>query len=111
MHSIEKAFGVAWIAAGLGDGVTPCVYSGVRSRGVGKWDVAGMLGHSDTRMVEKHYGHHDPEYLRAAAEAVSDNVPSDFHRRHTPMHAACARHGQSMVGATGIEPVTPTMST
>lgn len=34
------------------------------------WEIAGLLGHSDMKMVEEVYGHHSPEHLRAAARAV-----------------------------------------
>jgi integrase len=32
--------------------------------------VARNLGHADTRMVEKHYGHLAPSYVRAAIRAA-----------------------------------------
>ena len=35
--------------------------------------VAKNLGHSDTRMVEKHYGHLAPSYV---AEAVRRHAPT-----------------------------------
>jgi hypothetical protein len=34
--------------------------------------VAGNLGHSDTRMVEKHYGHLAPDYRR---EQIQKGAP------------------------------------
>src|SRR5690606_22323449 len=34
--------------------------------GVPLWEIAGHLGHQDTRMVEKHYAHHDPEFRKRA---------------------------------------------
>jgi len=34
--------------------------------------VARNLGHSDTRMVEKHYGHLAPDFLK---EAIKENAP------------------------------------
>jgi integrase len=33
--------------------------------------VANVLGHSDTRMVEKHYGHLSPSYIREAVRATA----------------------------------------
>jgi integrase len=33
--------------------------------------VANVLGHADTRMVEKHYGHLSPSYLREAVRATA----------------------------------------
>jgi integrase len=41
-------------------------------RGVSLAVVARQLGHSDTRMVEKHYGHLAPNYIAAS---VRDNLP------------------------------------
>jgi hypothetical protein len=32
--------------------------------------VAAQLGHSDTRMVEKHYGHMAPSYVADAVRAA-----------------------------------------
>ena len=32
--------------------------------------IAKNLGHSDTRMVEKHYAHHHPDYQKNAAQAI-----------------------------------------
>lgn len=39
-------------------------------RGVPAWEAAGYLGMS-TEMIERVYGHHSPEYLRKAAEAIT----------------------------------------
>jgi integrase len=39
-----------------------------KQAGVASWEVAGFIGTSEA-MVEKHYGHHDPNHLRAAAQA------------------------------------------
>ena len=45
-------------------------------RPLGEWDpllvVAKNLGHSDTQMVERHYGHFAPSYQ---AEAVRKGAP------------------------------------
>jgi len=55
--------------------------------GVSMGEIAQMLGHSNTRMVESVYAKFSPTYLRKAADA-----------------------GVLMVGAVGIEPTTPSMS-
>jgi hypothetical protein len=39
-------------------------------RGVPIWQAAGYLGMS-AEMVERTYGHHHPEYMRAAAQAIT----------------------------------------
>jgi integrase len=103
VRCIKNAFRTARAAAGLGDDVTPYVLrhtfaTWALQRGVGKWDVAGLLGHSDTRMVEKHYGHHHPEFLRAAAEALSADFrtncrPENNQRSEEPMLNPLIRTG------------------
>lgn len=42
--------------------------------GVPLWTIAGFFGHSDTRMVEKHYAHHHPDYQKAAAQAIGQRL-------------------------------------
>jgi integrase len=39
-------------------------------RGAPLWEIAGYLGTSE-EMIRKHYGHHHPDHLQGAAEAVS----------------------------------------
>jgi hypothetical protein len=47
-------------------------------RGVPIWQAAGYLGMS-AAMIERTYGHHHPDYMRGAAQAItskqSQNVP------------------------------------
>jgi hypothetical protein len=40
-------------------------------RGMPLMVVAQVLGHADTRMVEKHYGHLAPSYVRDAVRATA----------------------------------------
>lgn len=44
-------------------------------RGVSPWEAAGYLGMS-TEMIERVYGHHSPEHLRKAAEAITGKTES-----------------------------------
>ena len=44
--------------------------------------VAAQLGHSDTRMVERHYGHIKNEAMRAAIEAAMPALGIAGHRGH-----------------------------
>lgn len=44
-------------------------------RGVSAWEAAGYLGMS-TEMIERVYGHHSPEHLRKAAEAITGKTES-----------------------------------
>lgn len=39
--------------------------------GVSLWEIAGVLGHRDIRMVQEVYGKHHPDYLRAAVNALN----------------------------------------
>ncbi len=36
--------------------------------------VAAQLGHADTRMVEKHYGHMSPNYVADAVRAAFGEI-------------------------------------
>jgi integrase len=72
--SVKHGITSATRRAGL-VGVTPHVLRHTAATwmlqgGVSLWDVAGMLGHSDTRMVESTYGHHAEGYLKAAAKSL-----------------------------------------
>ena len=44
-------------------------------RGVPAWEAAGYLGMS-TQMIERVYGHHSPEHLRNAADAITGKAGS-----------------------------------
>jgi integrase len=44
-------------------------------RGVPAWQAAGYLGMS-IEMIERVYGHHSPEHLRKAAEAITRKAES-----------------------------------
>jgi integrase len=70
---IVKGFRNAARRAGLDD-VTPHTLrhtcgTWLAQRGVDLWDVAGWLGHSDTRTTEI-YAHHHPDYLAKARAAL-----------------------------------------
>lgn len=43
--------------------------------GVDLWQIAGMMGHKDTRMVERVYGKHHPDFQRRATETLDRLVP------------------------------------
>jgi hypothetical protein len=69
----------------------------MRQEGVPEWDVLGMLGHRAGGSQTERYAHWRPEFMRAAAESLERLI-----RAVGPPW---------MVGAAGIEPATPTMST
>jgi hypothetical protein len=45
-------------------------------RGVPIWQAAGFLGMS-AEMIERTYGHHHPDYMRGAAEAITSKQPKN----------------------------------
>ena len=107
--SVKKAFRSACTAAGLGAEVTPYTLrhtaaSRALQSGSSPWQVARLLGHTDTRMIDRTYGHHAPGHLAEAAAAAGGFLQAN--------NRPSAGGGEGkMVGAAGIEPATPTMST
>ncbi|GGJ13951.1 tyrosine-type recombinase/integrase [Neoroseomonas lacus] len=74
VKSVKTGFRAACKRAGL-VGVTPhtlrhTAATWAAQARVPMWEIAGLLGHSDVRMVESVYGHHSPDHLREAAGAV-----------------------------------------
>jgi integrase len=75
VKSVKTAFQHAVSLAGLWGRVTPhtlrhTAATWLMQRGVPIWQAAGYLGMS-VEIIERTYGHHHPEYLRAAAEAIT----------------------------------------
>ena len=74
-------------------------------------EIQQFLGHSDINVTRKIYARFSPSYLKDAAAALEmdDLGPMDQgavpKKRLSPLKSL-----RKMVGATGIEPVTPTMS-
>ncbi|MBM3504074.1 MAG: hypothetical protein FJX65_09385 [Alphaproteobacteria bacterium] len=98
----------------------------MRRQGVPAWEVSGMLGHRSSGYgTTEIYAKHDPGYMGKAVAAI-DSYFVELQRLtsrplvlSTPsLRATCvaglgievAELGRKVVGATGIEPVTPTMS-
>ena len=74
VKSIKTGFNAAAGRAGMPE-VTPHVLrhtaaTWLAQGGVSIWEVAGYLGHSNTRMVEETYGHHSPEHLAKASRVL-----------------------------------------
>ena len=100
----------------------------LRKRGVRAWEVAGMLGHrhGGYRRTEI-YSKYDPDHLGRAAAAIDAYFKDlqELARKPLTGHAETELRSNSvlamspgnpqvfeiMVGAAGIEPATPTMST
>lgn len=146
INSIRKAFKETALRAGFAPKelrpytLRHSAATWMAQRGVPMWEIAGFLGHADTRMVERTYAHHHPDHMRRARTALGDAM-AETGLSANPMIAALAardpaalaerrqkrRHKnmldvsggpagshnplKGMVGAAGIEPATPTMST
>ena len=147
INAIKRAFREAAERAGFGPGaVTPYTLrhtaaTWMAQKGVPLWEIAGFLGHADTRMVERTYAHHHPEQMERARKALSAQIARTG-AASNPMLAVLVKRDPSalkgrrcrrqqkldeksvskpdegdhnllkdMVGAAGIEPATPTMST
>ena len=65
--------------------------------------IAAQLGHSDTRMVEKHYGHLSPGYVADTVRAAFGTLGIVQLSNVAPMAAA-----QSISSRRGSENPTPT---
>lgn len=75
VKSIKNAFRRAVTEAGLGKEVTPHVLrhtaaSWMAEAGVPMSEIAAVLGHSDSRVTEKHYAKYSPTYLQRAVRAL-----------------------------------------
>ncbi len=91
--SVKTGFASAVRLAGLGDDVTPhtlrhTAATWLMQAAVDKWEAAGFLGMS-VEMLDRVYGHHHPEHLKTAAQAIG-------YRRRT-----------SIVGKSLAEPKLP----
>jgi integrase len=130
IDSVKKGFQTIVKRAGLSPDVTPytlrhTMATELRKRGVPAWEVAGFLGHkAGSYRTTEIYAKFDPSYLGEAARAIDDyfdelrsvrgRSPLSTVLRSSSVSVASSHSPQvleNMVGATGIEPVTPTMST
>lgn len=74
IRSVRTAFRRAATLAGLDASVTPhtlrhTAATWLMQAGVDKWEAAGFLGMT-VEMLDRVYGHHHPNHLRAAARAI-----------------------------------------
>ena len=74
LASVKHAFADATTRAGLAD-VTPhtlrhTAATWAAQAGVPLFQIAGLLGHSDMRMISEVYGHHHPDHLQDVARAL-----------------------------------------
>ena len=75
VKSVKTGFKHAVTVAGLWGRVTPhtlrhTAATWLMQRGVPIWQAAGYLGMS-AEMIERTYGHHHPDYMRGAAQAIT----------------------------------------
>ena len=78
--SIKTGFRAAARRAGL-PGVTPhtlrhTAATWMAQAGVPLRDVAAVLGHKDSTMVQRVYAHHHPDHMRAATDVLSAVLPA-----------------------------------
>jgi integrase len=81
VKSVKTAFRHAVALAGLWGRVTPhtlrhTAATWLMQRGVPIWQAAGYLGMS-AAMIERTYGHHHPDYMRGAAQAITAKQPQN----------------------------------
>jgi integrase len=81
VKSVKTAFNRAVQLAGLWGRVTPhtlrhTAATWLMQRGVPIWQAAGFLGMS-AEMLERTYGHHHPDYLKGAADAITSKTPQN----------------------------------
>jgi len=96
VSSVKTAFKTAVGLAQLSGTVTPhtlrhTAATWLMQAGVDKWEAAGFLG-MGVEMLDRVYGHHHPDHLRAAANAIgyrrrrrqslADSLAGDRARRH-----------------------------
>jgi integrase len=85
VKSVKTGFKHAVKLAGLWGKVTPhtlrhTAATWLMQRGVPIWQAAGYLGMS-AQMIERTYGHHHPDYMRGAAEAITSKQPANVSGR------------------------------
>ena len=112
VKSVKRGTNAAGARSGVGK-VTPHMLrhsAAVRMAedGVPMEEIAQYLGHSNVNVTRRVYARFSPDYLRGAACALElDDLGPLRPKGH---YAKRSQAIDLMVGATGIEPVTPTMS-
>jgi integrase len=112
VRSVKRGIGAAGKRAGIGK-VTPHMLRHsaavhMAEDGVPMEEIAQYLGHSSVNTTRRIYARFSPDYLRNAARALElDDLGPLRPKEH---YAKRSQRIDFMVGATGIEPVTPTMS-
>ena len=113
VRSVKRGLKTAAKRAGINKPVSPHIFRHsaavhMAEAGISMEVIAQFLGHEDVSVTREIYARFSPSYLREAAAALefddlgSTNLETTTQRDANPLNY--------MVGATGIEPVTPTMS-
>jgi len=79
VKSVKTAFRSAVALAGLPGRITPhtlrhTAATWLMQLGVGEWQASGFLG-MNVETLRNVYGHHHPDYLREAADAIGSHKP------------------------------------
>ena len=111
--SVKRSLKAAARAAGIAVPVSPHLFRHsaavhMAEAGIGMEVIAQYLGHEDVSTTREIYARYSPTYLRAAAEVLQYDDLGSLNQESTTRIEANPL--EFLVGATGIEPVTPTMS-
>jgi integrase len=116
VKSLKRGIKTARTAAGISQTVSPHILRHsaavhMAEDGRSMEEIQQFLGHSDINVTRKIYARFSPSYLREAAAALEFDDLGSMNQCTLPKadHQAL-KSLANMVGATGIEPVTPTMS-
>ena len=114
--SVKKGLKASAKAAGITGVVSPHVLRHsaavhMAEAGIPMEDIAQYLGHDDVTVTRRVYARFSPDYLRRAASVLEyDDLGSLNLESTTFSDEKSQEMAGKVVGATGIEPVTPTMS-
>ncbi|MGH7270774.1 MAG: site-specific integrase [Polyangiaceae bacterium] len=118
--NIRRSFRTAVVGAKLDPSkITPntlrhTAASWMVQAGISLKEVAEFLGHRDSRMVEKHYGHLHPAYQNRAVQALDLGIDDTLTPQQHPTNEKGLEHEVPtpcliLVEPRGIEPLTSTM--
>jgi integrase len=117
--SVKRGLKATARAAGIEFSVYPHLFRHsaavhMAEAGIDMETIAQYLGHEDVTVTRRVYARFSPDYLRAAANVRQyDEIGASGSMNRkitTQFDEAPLINRHNLVGATGIEPVTPTMS-
>jgi len=117
IKSVKKGIKATALAAGIKTiSVSPHIFRHsaavhMAEAGVSMEVIAQFLGHEDVTVTRKVYARFSPTYLKQAAAVLEyDDLGASGFNEPEEHYSNLLQVIEKMVGATGIEPVTPTMS-